>query len=153
HALAAYDAVEIGREMAKVYPTIRADSYVRESAIALFTLRKTWARDFLREIDTTKVIHPEDVPLQYVKRLRLLRDPDVDRVVDKVWPESRPLTAEEKTTRITHYARLLKAGRNKDLARGRELYLMNCGMCHRLNDEGGQLGPELTGYDRGDLDN
>ena len=35
---------------------------------------------------------------------------------------------------------------------GREIFNKVCGKCHKLNGEGGELGPELTGSGRRDLD-
>ena len=35
-----------------------------------------------------------------------------------------------------------------DLAKGRALFRTTCGSCHRLNGEGGTLGPDLTGTNR-----
>jgi putative heme-binding domain-containing protein len=39
-----------------------------------------------------------------------------------------------------------------DLSRGRALYAKSCGACHKLFDEGGRVGPELTGSQRANLD-
>ena len=39
-----------------------------------------------------------------------------------------------------------------DAAAGHTIYQSRCGSCHRLFDEGGTLGPELTGYDRTNVD-
>ena len=36
-------------------------------------------------------------------------------------------------------------------ARGRKLFAEACGACHRLFGEGGTIGPELTGAQRGEL--
>ncbi len=35
-----------------------------------------------------------------------------------------------------------------DVHEGRKVYLRTCGACHKLHDEGGQAGPELTGSNR-----
>ena len=36
--------------------------------------------------------------------------------------------------------------------RGLELLKTGCGKCHTLFDEGGRVGPDLTGYERDNLD-
>ena len=43
---------------------------------------------------------------------------------------------------------LEKADKNK----GRELYASTCGSCHMMYGEGGNVGPDLTGANRGDID-
>ena len=35
---------------------------------------------------------------------------------------------------------------------GKKLYAASCGACHRLFEQGGQIGPDLTAYQRDDLD-
>ena len=151
HALQEYDSVTIGKEVALAYPGFRGDAYVRESALALFAARKSWAIDFLNEVDETKVIHRADVPYHFVRRFMLLQDPAIDRVVAKLWPEALLVSSAKKTERINHYAEVLARGNHGDVAKGRNLFLTTCGTCHRLFKEGGTLGPELTGYDRTDI--
>jgi putative heme-binding domain-containing protein len=150
YSLQSYGSEAIGQELAKAYPAFRGDSYAREAAQALFACRASWALDFLREIDETKIIHSADVPDYVVKRFGLLQDQRVDKVVAKLWPDVRLLTAAEKNERIKKYTAASSTGKG-DPAKGRMLFLNNCGACHRLFDEGGTLGPELTGYDRSNV--
>lgn len=152
HALQEYDSPMIGKEVAAAYPGFRGDSYVRESSLALFASRKSWAVEFLRQVDETRIIHKDDVPDHFVRRFKLLQDPAIDKVVDKIWPDARLVSSAEKTNSINHYAQVLAPGKKGDLTNGRNLFLTTCGGCHRLFNEGGTLGPELTGYDRSDMD-
>ncbi len=41
---------------------------------------------------------------------------------------------------------------NADASRGRVVYQRTCGACHIMYDEGGKIGPELTGSNRADID-
>ena len=41
---------------------------------------------------------------------------------------------------------------NADASRGRVVYQRTCGACHIMYDEGGKIGPELTGSNRADTD-
>ncbi|WP_234364051.1 DUF7133 domain-containing protein [Lunatibacter salilacus] len=147
HALQAYDQKEIGEQMAKSYPAFRDNSYVREAGISLFASRKSWAMDFFREIEETKTISKNDLPYHYSQRFRLLQDPEIDKITDRIWPETKLLSASEKTDRINSYGNVIRSGEG-NLEKGRSIYLSHCGSCHHLNGEGGLLGPELTGYER-----
>ena len=49
-------------------------------------------------------------------------------------------------------ATALNAAGQGSLAAGRELFHKSCGKCHKLFGEGGQAGPDLTGYERTNLD-
>lgn len=147
HALQGYDDEGIGKEMAKAFPAFRDNAYVREAALSLFAARAAWTMDFLAEVDQSKTINKNDVPYHLARRFKLLQDPAVDKMVDRIWPDARLVSSDEKTKKINHYGKILSSGKG-DVVEGRMLFLTNCGLCHRLNGEGGILGPELTGYDR-----
>jgi putative heme-binding domain-containing protein len=53
--------------------------------------------------------------------------------------------------RIDQLGKVVRGGSGNPYA-GRKLYVQNCGKCHTLFGEGGQVGPDLTPYQRGDLD-
>ena len=55
---------------------------------------------------------------------------------------------------MAKYNTLLTADRlaSADRARGRAVFARTCAACHKLFDEGGSLGPNLTGSQRANLD-
>lgn len=71
----------------------------------------------------------------------------------KVWGTVRPGTAERRAEIARWKERLnpqvLGAAR---LANGRRVYVKACAGCHRLHGEGGDVGPDLTGSGRANLD-
>jgi putative heme-binding domain-containing protein len=65
----------------------------------------------------------------------------------------RESPAEKKQAMAHLKAKLTPATLAKaDLADGRALFATHCGTCHRLNDVGGTIGPDLTGSNRDNLD-
>ncbi len=48
---------------------------------------------------------------------------------------------------MVRVATLLKKGKG-DVKAGQLVYTNNCAKCHKLFGEGGEVGPELTGYER-----
>ena len=151
HALQGYSSDEIGEKVAAFYPGIRADSYVREAAIALFATRATWANAFLNEIENTRVISPTDVPLHLAFRFTLLNDKTVKQKTETLWPGVKLSSASEKTDQINRLKSVLTKEKG-DLVKGKSIYLDACGACHRMKEYGGNIGPELTGYDRKNVD-
>jgi putative heme-binding domain-containing protein len=151
HAVKKFDDPEIGEKMAAIYPGIRADTYVREEAIRLFASRPDRAAAFFAAIRESKVIHKEDVPYSLARRFYMLEEESIPEMAEEIWPESKLLTAKEKTEAIASYKRQVRSGKGDALA-GRQLFLQTCGSCHRLDTGGGNIGPDLTGYDRSDLD-
>ncbi|RPE08821.1 dehydrogenase [Chitinophaga lutea] len=149
-ALQYFDEPEIGAKVVAAYPQYRGDEGVRNAAIELVSGREAWANTFLAAIEKTKVINKADVNEQVARKLKLLKDPQIAERVNKLWPNVKLATSGEKNESIAKYLRIIKAG-GGDVIKGKVLYQNNCGACHRLFDAGGNIGPDLTGYDRDNL--
>src|SRR5262249_14387827 len=122
---------------------------VRSTAQRLLASRKNWTMALLDEIDAS-TIDPTTIALEVVQQMRLHADPTINRRIDKLWGRTRatPAEAQEQIRRMQAW---LQAGQGNPTA-GREVFTKNCANCHKLFGEGGSVGPELTGYERTNLD-
>jgi len=146
-----YDAPEIGRAIAEAYNfKIRANPSIKTAAFRLFSSRETWTMDFLKLISPKQIVKPADVPLEIVREFKLSGDKQVDQLIDEIWPEVSIATSEQKATTALRAKAAIGSG-PVDLAAGRLLYDKSCRNCHKLGNDGGNLGPDLTGYDRSNL--
>lgn len=150
-ALSRYDDEEIGGKIVKAYPAFRADSQDRTAALDVLATRIPWTKQLLKEIMETRKISKEDVPEQTAKRFKLLGDPEINEKVISLWPDIQPLSSSEKMEQMNKISRIVSSSKPGDALQGRLLYLSTCGNCHKLFNEGGVVGPELTGYERGNL--
>ncbi len=156
-ALSRYNDAEIGSRITRAYPDLlRSDPDVRLAALSLLSLRSEWAHQLLKAIDPeaqpedkliAHSIDKADVPVPIVQRLALLNDSAIIKAVYRLWPGVGRLTSSKKNEQISEIIQILKSGKG-DASAGRILYNNRCGSCHRLFDEGGTIGPDLTGYDR-----
>ncbi len=146
-SLERYNMNEIGVRVVSIYPQLRGDLGVREAAMDLFASRRNWASELLSSIENTKKINKNDVPEQVARRLKLLNDPVITKTIERIWPNLKLVASSEKNTMIAKYIKIIRSGRG-DSKRGRVLFLRSCGGCHRLFKEGGDIGPDLTGYER-----
>jgi putative membrane-bound dehydrogenase-like protein len=125
-----------------------------EKADALQTLasRPAYALALLDAVEAGQVPR-RDVSAFTVRQIQSLKDKQVAQRLEKVWGVIRPASA-EKAKLATRYKSLLTADTLKqaDLANGRTLYNKTCASCHVLFGEGGKVGPEITGAQRGSLD-
>jgi len=151
HALQNYDNDAIGTRVVGAYPDkLRDDYVVRESAMALFSSRPEWANQMLNAITKTHSIDASDVPEHTVWQLRSLNDKNITAQTQKLWPDIRQATAEEKNNTIKSVKQIVQSGAG-DLQNGRPLFIAKCGTCHKLFNEGRTIAPDLTGYDRKNL--
>lgn len=156
-ALSRYNNPEIGSRVTKAYPDIlRSDPYVRDAALSLLVVRTTWATELLDAIDRKKkpgekfvahTIDKADVNELLARQLAFLKDPAITETVNRLWPGIGPVSSSEKNKRIDEVNKILQSGTGNQLA-GRVIFNNRCGNCHRLFNEGAEIGPDLTGYER-----
>jgi putative membrane-bound dehydrogenase-like protein len=149
-ALMNYDDASIGQSVLRQYQsTLPDEQAVRSTAQRLLASRKGWTLALLDEIDGS-TIDPTTIPLEVVQQMRLHSDPTINRRVDKLWGRTRATPAEAQE-QIRRLQALLQTGQGNPAA-GRAIFAQNCANCHKLFGEGGSVGPELTGYERTNLD-
>jgi len=89
----------------------------------------------------------------HARQIRNFNDDALTRKLAAVWGEVRTSDA-EKTKLMTQFRALLTPPRLKqaNLSRGREVFNQVCAVCHKLYGQGINIGPDLTGGGRGNLD-
>jgi len=140
-AVAAFDNERLGRLLIEQYPGFPAAE--RAEALQTMASRPRYGR-MLTEAIAKGVVPRSDVPASLPRQLlRVVGTPFLE-----VWgPVERSATDERAYAR---YRAVLNdnAMARADLAKGRVLFRTTCGACHRLNGEGGTVGPDLTGTNR-----
>jgi putative heme-binding domain-containing protein len=133
-----------------LYPQLDAD--VKKDAVATMGSRKDYALALLDGVEKQTVART-DLSAFLARQLYALGDPQVTERLRKVWGEIRD-TSPKKQEQIAKYKTMLTAGflARGDLANGRALYQKTCQNCHRLYGEGGKIGPDITGSNRGNLE-
>lgn len=150
-ALQHYDDASIGEDLTNAYAyNIRANEDVRAAAFRLFASRADWAKAFLKLVYETKSVKKKEVPDAIIRQFKLLGDEPLNRKVDELWPGVKIATSDEKTAAVLKIKEALNRGEGS-IARGKTIYTKSCASCHLLNEEGGAIGPDLTAYDRTNL--
>lgn len=146
--LAAYDDTKTPGTILEVYPSLN----VAEKKDALNTLasRAAYAKAMLTAVGE-KRIPAKDLTADILRQLRNLKDTQIDEQVVKNWGVARETEA-DKLKDIARFKKLVQAKGNGDAQRGRGVYSRICQQCHTLFGEGGKVGPDITGSNRGDLD-
>ena len=150
-SLASYDDPKIPATILKRYgSTLPAEHNVRSTADRVLAGRQDWAKQFLEKIETV-FIKARDISPDVVHLLQQHQDPEISRKVAKFWPDFRVLTSEENLREIARVKKALGEGKG-DSASGKRHFQQRCAVCHKLFDEGGVIAPDLTGYERHNLD-
>ena len=148
--LAAFDDPKTPQLIIERYGSFRREPTRRE-AITTLTARHGSIKALLSAVSAGKIGRDQVSPFQ-LRQMQLLADADINREIDRLWPELQAISA-EKLERMAHYRELLTPTvlASADLSAGRVLFNQNCGKCHRLFGTGGRIGPDLTGAQRNNL--
>jgi putative membrane-bound dehydrogenase-like protein len=148
--LARFDDPAVGKLLAKSYRTFHPSE--RAPLVAALASRPTFASELLDQI-AAGVIPRTDLTALQARQIRSFDLPALSAKLTKVWGELRE-SPRDKTDLIAKLkldltpARLAKANRSQ----GREVFNKTCASCHRLFGSGEEIGPDLTGSGRKDLD-
>jgi len=85
-----------------------------------------------------------------VRQVSLHKNEQLAKLVRKHWGRLSPATSQEKQQEMVRLVNLVRGGKG-NATRGRAVYANTCAKCHKLFDEGGVVGPDLTGYERDNL--
>ena len=123
------------------------DAQTWNDAMQTLASRKTWA---LALLDAVK---PGEISAYTARQLANLGDPRITKRVSQIFGPIRS-TPGDKAKLIARYRKQLSpaALARADLHAGREIFVKSCAACHKLFGEGGDLGPDITGAQRANLD-
>lgn len=146
-ALQGFSSPGIARGILEIYPSLAGKE--RTTAEALLASREGWSSAWLTAMDAGGV-SAEGVAPEAIATLRLHQDEKLAKLVQKHFGESttpaKPVV--EQVARI----REIVEGAPGSPYRGRPLFKQRCASCHVLFHEGGKIGPDLTSYQRDDLE-
>lgn len=146
-ALTQFDDPAITAEVIAALPTL--DGGVRASGIALLSARAESARALLQAVERGDV--PVGlVPAEMAGRLRLHLDEEVRSRAAKLFPPARDVAAAAANANIERIRRIAETG-SGDAYQGEKIFTAKCAACHRLFHKGGDVGPNLTSYQRDNL--
>lgn len=148
-ALAAFDDPRIPTELLSRWKNLRHGS--REAATDTLCSRKSYAVELAKALGDGR-IQSHDLTATHVRKLLAFDDPIVTKIVEDKWgvindsPQAKVAAIDSWKRKLT--PDVLTAANHQN---GAALFKKSCGACHKLYGEGGKIGPELTGGNRGNL--
>lgn len=148
--LAGYNHAQTAEVILAGYPKYSKDR--KQDAVQTLTSRPEWAIKLL-DLIQQKHIPNTDIPAFALRQMAGFKDKKIDSRIEKIWGQVRP-TAEDKAKLIAKFKKQLTPAvlEQADPANGRLMFQRTCMACHQLFGEGVEIGPDLTGSDRRNLD-
>lgn len=124
----------------------------KRDALATLASRQTYAAALMVAVEN-KTVPAKALPADVIRQLRAHGDTTLNQKIDRLWGVSRS-TPEAKLKEIEKYKRIaeLRTSVPNNLSKGRALFNRVCVQCHKLYGEGGEIGPDITGSDRKNLE-
>jgi len=123
--------------------------HLQPAAANLLATRSEWSVLALEAVQT-KPFLSELLTEDVLQQMELHPEPRIGKMIRSVWGELQGTTTEEMNEETKRFSQILATGSGNPRA-GKPLYMKNCGRCHRLFQEGGKIGPDLTAFQRDDL--
>ena len=148
--LAAFDDSGTPALLFRLYPKLTDGE--KEDVVQTLASRNAWALALLDAIENGTVPR-RDVSVFVARQMQGLKDKRVAERLAKVWGQLQPASGQRAALTAKYKASLTDDVLAKaDLSRGRQVFVKNCASCHKLYDDGGDVGPSLTGSQRSNLD-
>jgi putative heme-binding domain-containing protein len=129
-------------------PMMKGD--LRDLALELLSSRKAWAGVLVAEVGRGRVAKGQ-VPRRIIRRLLGYGDSRLSGEVTKTWGKLEVADAAAIRAKVEAVKKTIEAGTGNPYE-GERLFMARCGRCHRLFADGGEVGPDLTSYQREDLE-
>ncbi len=147
-ALSSFSDSTIGKRV-----LARFSKYSEEVRPAFFDLmlsRAEWTRQLAQGISSGKVA-PKLIPRDVAERLRRHPDKAIARLAKEKLGTGENLNSADSKRQIQELRDILAEGTGNPYA-GEAAYTKRCAACHKLFHKGGSSGPDLTPYQRGNLE-
>lgn len=148
--LARFDDPAIGRQLARSYRNFHPSE--RAAVIETLVSRASFAAELLDQM-AAGAIARGDLSAAQARQIRSFGDAKLTERLAAVWGELRE-SPHDKQQLIETLKRQLAPRRltQADRRHGRAIFNKSCATCHRLFGSGAEIGPDLTGGNRKNLD-
>ncbi|MCX6836654.1 MAG: c-type cytochrome [Verrucomicrobia bacterium] len=148
-ALASLKDAETPRILGAALPKLSANEL--PDAVNTLASTKEGAKALLKAVEAKTVPATALSPF-LVRQLTAFDDAEINALIKSAWGDVNAPKADLGERTKKYKALLTPAALAKgDLAKGKMLYTATCGQCHKLFGEGQNVGPDITGSNRADL--
>jgi len=146
-AMTGFDLPVVPTTVLDVWPEL--SPALRAVGGSVLGARKSWTQAWVEQAISGKV-DAKSMPMECVRAMRLHNDESLQSRIGSLYPglvgPDLAQAQRDVTTLLERIGTL-----DGDPYRGKVQFKANCARCHKLYVEGGEIGPDLTGYQRDQL--
>ena len=146
-AMTGFESPDVPTAILKAWPELNPT--LRAVSGSVLGARKSWTRAWVEHALAGNV-DAKSMPIECVRAMRLHNDENLQSQIGKLYPGLVGPDLAQAQKDVTNL--LERIGTTEgDPYRGKAQFKANCARCHKLYAEGGEIGPDLTGYQRDQL--
>ena len=148
--LAAFDDAQTPSVLLAGFPQFNTAE--QRDALNTLASRAAYARPLVEAV-RSGAVPKATLTADLVRQLRSLKDTTLASDLTQIWGVMKE-TSPDMKAEVERVKKLYWAGGSQpgDAPRGRVVFNQVCSQCHHLFDTGGNVGPDITGANRADLD-
>ena len=128
------------------------DKPLKNAVIDTLSSREDYAYELLAALKAGRVPR-EHVTPQQARQISNIDSAELTEKLSELWGAVQ-ISSEEQLKQISRIKAMLvtQSDVRPDLSQGRAIYKQRCASCHKLFGDGGNIGPDLTGSGRANID-
>ncbi len=146
-ALGSYDDNRVADTMLELLPGLPRD--LRVTALTLLCGRPQWTTRLLAAVES-RILPPDLIPREIIDLLTTSSEPGISQRAAQLLKTDTPEAASRENMDTEAVLSIIQSAPGNPYD-GESIYMERCGVCHRLFFKGGDVGPDLTSYQRKDL--
>lgn len=147
-AVSVFEGKAIGERLVSEFATF--PDQVRPALFDCLLSRTEWTGQLIDAI-TSGEIAADVIPSDVVEQLRRHSDASIASLAEQNFGPSETPNPEKSLQEIERIRAVVEEGSGNPYA-GQSIFMTQCAACHRLFHKGGNVGPDLTPYQRGNLE-
>ncbi|MCA9133212.1 MAG: c-type cytochrome, partial [Planctomycetales bacterium] len=147
-ACSAFEDAGIAQRLLKAFPKFSDE--VRPAFFDLMLSRVEWTRPLVDAL-ASGAVAVEMIPGDVAEQLRRHSEADIADIAKDKLGAGESLDPADSKQRVEELRAVLSEGTGNPYA-GEAIFMDRCAACHKLFFKGGAVGPDLTPYQRGNLD-
>ncbi len=148
-ALQAYSDQRIASAVIRRLPTM--SEQIRAVGCSLLSSRAPWATQWIEAVKSGKC-DEHLVPPGTLVDMHRHKNTKLDELIQAIWGKHSIRSDEVVAAEVRNLTSVIGTTGGASPHAGREIFLKKCATCHILYNEGGKVGPDLTGYRRQSLE-
>jgi putative heme-binding domain-containing protein len=143
-SLQSFDEPSVAEAVINGFGNLKDDALL--AAESLLSSRPQWSLAVLTAIDKKRV-DAQRISQASVRKMLLHSESNIRELIQKHWGEVTGATSTEMLAEVARVNEILRTGTGNP-KQGKLQFTNHCGRCHRLFEEGGGIGPDLTPFAR-----